>query len=93
MLQSEYERDTKDGEVFETSDLADDVKGELVALAGEGAIVGPQGRLAKNSRGQRGRERDCIVSPPQSSGAASTSVCVRIHWWPNGSSRPACRSP
>lgn len=34
MLQASYERGTKDSDVFETADLAGEVKQRLVALAG-----------------------------------------------------------
>jgi hypothetical protein len=36
MLQTSYERGTKDSDVLETTDLSDDVKQRLVALAGAG---------------------------------------------------------
>jgi hypothetical protein len=39
MLQSEYERGTKDSDVLETHDLTDEVKGELVALAGKDSEI------------------------------------------------------
>jgi uncharacterized nucleotidyltransferase DUF6036 len=39
MLQASYERGTKDSDVFETTDLTDEVKRRLVALAGSGSAL------------------------------------------------------
>jgi hypothetical protein len=45
MLQSEYERGTKDGDVLETSHLTEDLKSELLALAGEGSEIHRRWRI------------------------------------------------
>jgi hypothetical protein len=45
MLQVDYERGTKDGDVFETLDLSDQTKTHLLALAGAGTAVAIRRKL------------------------------------------------
>jgi hypothetical protein len=45
MLLTDYERGTKDGDVFQTSDITDSVKSRLLALGGKGSSLHARHRL------------------------------------------------
>ena len=45
MLLTDYERGTKDGDVFQTSDITDSVKSQLLALGGKGSSLHTRHRL------------------------------------------------
>jgi hypothetical protein len=45
MLQTEYERGTKDGDVLQTSDLTDDITKRLLVLAGPGTFLHTKHRV------------------------------------------------
>lgn len=45
MLLTDYERGTKDGDVFQTSDITDSVKSRLLALGGKGTSLHARHRL------------------------------------------------
>ena len=58
MLQTDYERRTKDGDVLETTDLTTEIKERLLGLAGEGSGMHTRFAAALLRRGpRRGRCR------------------------------------